>query len=118
MFHVATCPKCKDRPRHVSRTGRVDSYCQACRRAYANYWHRADRQKNGPRHARLLPEQRRKAICRSYTKVLVSRGHLDRGRCRDCGSDEAEAHHPDYSDPRTVLWLCRPCHLALHAQVG
>ncbi|MET4187657.1 hypothetical protein ABIB86_000394 [Bradyrhizobium sp. JR1.7] len=23
-------------------------------------------------------------------------------------------HHPDYSQPRLVVWLCRSCHLDLH----
>lgn len=25
-----------------------------------------------------------------------------------------EAHHEDYSKPRRVSWVCRPCHIATH----
>jgi hypothetical protein len=47
--------------------------------------------------------------------MLVSRGHLMKHSCQQCGSLESQAHHPDYSNPRLVEWrLCRPCHLALH----
>ena len=33
------------------------------------------------------------------------------GACSLCASTEnIEAHHPDYANPLTVTWLCRPCH--------
>lgn len=71
-----------------------------------------------PKHSELSDEQRRKAVCRSYTRVLVERGELTQKPCESCGSAESQAHHPDYSKPRVVEWLCRPCHLAHHAQQG
>lgn len=52
---------------------------------------------------------------RAYTNVLVRRGHLERGPCW-CGNSKAEAHHPDYSNPRLVEWLCRPHHLKVHGR--
>jgi ribosomal protein S27AE len=30
--------------------------------------------------------------------------------CGRCGRSPVEAHHPDYSEPLVVLWLCRFCH--------
>lgn len=30
-----------------------------------------------------------------------------------CG-EESEAHHPDYSKPLDVIWLCRKHHLEIH----
>jgi hypothetical protein len=30
--------------------------------------------------------------------------------CLKCGTGQTEAHHPDYSKPLEVVWLCRPCH--------
>lgn len=41
-------------------------------------------------------------------------GSLTRGKCW-CGSLRVEAHHPDYAEPLTVIWLCRRHHLELHA---
>lgn len=37
-------------------------------------------------------------------------------RCLDCGKDcTPDGHHPDYTKPRFVLWLCKSCHRRLHA---
>ncbi len=43
------------------------------------------------------------------------RGLLVEKPCERCGAAEVEMHHADYAKPREVTWLCRPCHLALHA---
>ena len=67
-----------------------------------------------PRHGELPDERRQKANCRSYTKVMIRRGQIKRLPCEVCGG-RAESHHPDYSNPRLVVWLCRSHHLALHA---
>ncbi len=37
------------------------------------------------------------------------------GVCSHCGSPgPLEKHHPDYSRPLEVIWLCTPCHRLLH----
>lgn len=61
----------------------------------------------------LTPEQRKKMVCRSYTHVLIKRGKILRQPCRVCAA-VAQPHHPDYSNPRLVEWLCRPHHLEHH----
>lgn len=42
----------------------------------------------------------------------VRDGKLQRQtRCEGCGLEKpVEKHHPDYSRPLLVLWLCKPCH--------
>lgn len=50
----------------------------------------------------------------AVAKALRS-GVLTRGKCW-CGSLKVEAHHPNYSEPLTVTWLCRRHHLELHAK--
>lgn len=42
-------------------------------------------------------------------------GRLRRGKCH-CGSLRVEAHHPDYSKPLEVEWVCRKHHRAIHAE--
>lgn len=84
-------------------------YCTTCHAAYMRAW-----RKTHP----LTPEQRVKDNCRSYAGVYKRRGYLKPRPCAECRSQRAEMHHPDYSKPLMVVWLCRPCHLALHKGVS
>ena len=69
-----------------------------------------------PKHRDLPEEARRRANCRSYTHVLIRRGHLVRQPCEVCGTLPVQPHHEDYTQPRQVRWLCRTHHLAEHGQ--
>lgn len=64
----------------------------------------------------LTEEARIKDNARSYANVYQRRGLLIPRPCQKCGEKKVEKHHPDYSEPLTVMWLCRPHHLELHAQ--
>ncbi len=57
------------------------------------------------------PERRaaHKAVERAKKTGVISRQN-----CEDCGSEKAEAHHPDYSHPLLVEWLCHRCHMTRH----
>jgi hypothetical protein len=94
------CFLCGDQP---ARLG--GSYCNACHRAIGREWRR-----NHP----LTAEQRRKDNCRSYTAVLVKRGAIERKPCQVCKIEPAQAHHPDYDNPRLVVWLCKDHHMQEH----
>lgn len=101
-----SAPEC-DQPQRPS--GR---YCREHHNAYMREWRAAG-------HEHLSEFQKQQARTRSYTHVLVSRGKLAVLPCRECaGTENVEAHHPDYSDPRRVVWLCRTHHKALHTGLG
>jgi hypothetical protein len=68
------------------------------------------------RHGRALtPEQRRRDNARSYAGSYKRRGLLIQQPCA-CGSTDSQMHHDDYGKPLEVVWMCRPCHMALHKE--
>jgi hypothetical protein len=94
------CSRCCNPPRAGQK------YCTGCHAAYARE-HRAS-------YSKLTPEQRRRSNARSYANTYQRRGKLTPRPCEVCGSRSAQKHHPDYSRPLFVRWLCRQHHLALH----
>lgn len=54
-----------------------------------------------------------KAKARYAVSNAVRDGRLKRQPCWVCGQ-KAEAHHPDYSAPLDVVWLCAEHHKAAH----
>lgn len=58
---------------------------------------------------------RRKAV--NAVNNAVRDGRLRKMPCWVCGELEVEAHHPSYSMPLDVVWLCVPHHRQLHAGV-
>lgn len=55
---------------------------------------------------------------RSLVGAALSRGVLVKGDCELCGTEERiEAHHPDYTKPLEVQWLCISHHRQLHADL-
>jgi hypothetical protein len=71
-----------------------------------------------PKYSELSPEEKRKSICRSYTKVMIKRGKLAKyDKCQVPGCNEvAQGHHPDYANPWRVEWVCRKHHNEIHGQ--
>lgn len=58
---------------------------------------------------------------RAAHEARVLRGTVIRpGACSRCGLSDRriEAHHPDYSKPFEVVWLCSRCHGAEHASLA
>ena len=54
--------------------------------------------------------------CRHLTTMGLSCGKIKRPKkCKKCGKQKKlDAHHPNYTKPRQIRWLCRTCHIALH----
>lgn len=100
--------------KHCSRCGAAHTrigqrYCCSCHAAYMRGWRRG---------RPLTADQRRKDNVRSHANVAKRRGQLTQAACADCGDPNSQMHHPDYDRPLLVVWLCRPCHLARHAEAA
>ncbi len=55
-----------------------------------------------------------KAAARLKVYRAVAKGALIKVPCTICGEKEVEGHHPDYSKPLDVIWLCTAHHVELH----
>ena len=47
-------------------------------------------------------------------RYAIKVGKLVKTPCHVCGKEQVEGHHPDYSRPLDVAWLCKEHHLAIH----
>lgn len=74
------------------------------------------------RKAQILTKQRvrraknpDKYFANTLTGNALRDGKLTKQPCEKCGA-EAQAHHPDYSKPLEIMWLCRKHHLEEHGK--
>lgn len=59
-------------------------------------------------------QQQLKRRARDLVGKALKAGTLVRTPCDICGNLKVEAHHDDYSKPRSVRWLCRKHHSSIH----
>jgi hypothetical protein len=59
---------------------------------------------------------------RAYATALMAHairiGRLKRRPCAICADPRSEAHHPDYSKPLSVIFLCQLHHKRMHVLLG
>ena len=108
------CKECSKRKSRAYRIANAE-HCKAHDRARANLPHvieakRLGYKKYGPKYKSRFPE-RIKAM--SMVNNALSSGRLQKQPCWICGAT-AQAHHPDYSRPMDVVWLCATHHRQAH----
>lgn len=106
--HLNKCKECTKKDVLIHREANIEKI-----RAY-------DR-KRGNRQSYSYVKEYRAANDEKYkAHALVSwavkTGKLIKLPCFVCGSEKTEGHHPDYSSPIDVVWLCPACHKQAHAQ--
>ena len=57
-----------------------------------------------------------RARARNIITWELRKGKLRPEPCFVCGEPKTHAHHPDYSKPRDVIWLCTKHHLEIHGK--
>ena len=104
--------KCKDCAKAAARKNRLENIDRI--RAY-------DRDRGLRQPATYLREYRKenrdKYMAHSAISNAVRDGRMSKpDRCSHCHTvGLVEGHHPDYSKPLSVVWLCPACHKQLHA---
>ncbi len=55
-------------------------------------------------------------IARASTHWAITHGIIQRPKsCEACGKFcQPNAHHPNYTNPFRIIWLCRSCHKKIH----
>ena len=92
---------------------------RATRRSNVEYYRAYDRKRGSrqaPSYVRAYRERYPEKYAAHYAVGNAVRdGKLKKEPCFFCWSARAQAHHPDYSRPLDVVWLCPGCHHLLHA---
>ena len=57
---------------------------------------------------------KQKYYARTKVSNAIRCGKLLKSPCVKCGSNESQAHHPNYSQPLDVVWLCIKHHFEEH----
>lgn len=77
-------------------------------------WRDANREKIAEAQRRYRERNRLKYQARNILNNALRDGMIVPMDCEVCGSKRSEAHHPDYSRPLKVRWLCKRHHSELH----
>ena len=78
------------------------------------------REKYKQQGLKLMKKYPEKARARSLLSNAVCEGKIIRpDKCSLCGCCDVkiEAHHPDYSKPYDVIWVCKSCHIMVHGRI-
>ena len=121
--------------------GGIGGYCKSCASKYQEIWRKNKNYISSKEYYQewyqsnkktLQAERRKKRESNQMLKILQDRAWyefdkaLSKGlvkgppllcqSCRDIDKIGAqyEAHHPNYSEPLRVLWLCKSCHRREH----
>ena len=128
-FYQSNRSRCKDCVKEsvkANRIAKIDHY-RAFDKARASMPHRVAARQTylaTPRGIAAANRGKKEWLLRNAEKrrahnalaKAVSKGEINRLPCFVCGREDAEAHHPDYSAPLIVTWLCSTHHAQLHKE--
>jgi hypothetical protein len=110
--HLNKCKECTKKDTLENRQAKLEKYRQYDRMR-ASMPHRvAQRSEINKRWFEQHPDRKR-----AQTKLgrALQKGLVKKQPCIVCGALKSEAHHPDYSRPLDVVWMCTPHHAQTHA---
>lgn len=124
-YYHSYCKKCliefvKKNPNTLTRKARREqglSSLEGIRSADREYQRRKRAQNphmKSEETRRYFEEHPDRAKVYAKTHSALKKGLLIRCPCEVCGSEKAQAHHPDYSQPLTIKWLCASHHKLEH----
>lgn len=63
---------------------------------------------------RYAEKNRIKRLAKDAVHNAIRAGKLNKMPCVKCGIKKAEGHHPNYTKPLEVIWLCKKHHKEIH----
>jgi len=109
--HLGKCKECTKKDSRANRRKRIEYYREYDRKRGAH----------GPedKTVRYRSKNPEKYYAHTAVSNAIRSGELMKpNNCEKCGAERLlHAHHPDYSKPLDVEWLCVPCHTLAHGRV-
>jgi len=110
-------PYAKNKNEHGVVTS-VGYHCRSCNTARSRKYRQTPRGKERV-YAAIVAAAKRdpdKTKARGKVGYALKTNSIQRPKnCTNClAKKELDAHHPDYSRPLDVVWLCRQCHADVH----
>ena len=107
--HLGKCKECTRRDVRENYMKRRDQYLE-----YERKRSRTPERRAGIRLSQEKWSDHHRA--RILLHNAVTRGRIVKPKeCQDCGAaTRLDGHHPDYTKPLDVVWVCRPCHGKRH----
>ena len=106
--HLNKCKECSKLDTVQNRRKKIEYY-RHYDRSRTGLLHR--RQKRKEIFHRQKTEHPERYFARTTAGNALRDGRLKKEPCYFCGSTEnIEMHHPDYTKPLRVYWLCKICH--------
>lgn len=123
-----TCAHCKKEvehgianSRHVLRDGTISTswWCRPCVNERTKRRYHENKRRGSALIYTSIARQPEKQRARANLAYHIKSGHIVRPeQCERCGTKgKPHGHHPDYTKPLEVMWLCRGCHADVHREL-
>lgn len=109
--HLNKCKDCTKKDVNEHRQLNLEKIRQYDRIRSSKPHRIANAYRNTKEYRKSFPTR---AKANALVGVAIRKGLLKKQPCWVCGN-KAIAHHPDYSRPLDVVWLCQPHHKQTHA---
>ena len=127
LFYTSIATYCKEHWKEKVRKNRLEKaeHYRAFDKMRASMPHRVQARKEYARtetgkiahkraNAKWIANNPDKRQAELKAGKAIMRGKLLKEPCFVCGATDVEAHHPDYSEPLSVVWLCVDHHKEIH----